>query len=411
MVYYHLHLYIPNVLEARAARGLGSGYSFGDDFYPVWLAARQWRTEHVDLYSRDMTREIQIGLFGRALDARNPADPPVGYREFAYPAFTELIFWPVANADFTTLRTVLAVILPGLTAVSLWLWVLALQWRVHPLWFGILVLLALSSYQALEALFAEQPGLFAGFLLAGAILALCRQRLLLAGTLLSLTLIKPQMTLLAILFLLLWSLSDRRRVRFLAGFLITTLLLMAASLWIWPHWVGQWIGVLLGYDRYASPPLVRLLAGPMLGAYIGPAATIGLLALGAVASWRNRRASAGSPQFWLTFCLLLAITSVTLLPGQAVYDHVILIPAILLVLRYRHSLRAAGRVPRTLLMIGAAVLFWPWVAAFGVVVVRPLLTSAEFSAILSLPIRSVPSLPFAVLALLVYARRISPRSV
>ena len=40
MLYYHLHLYIPNVLEARAAKGLGNGFAFGGDFYPIWLTAR-----------------------------------------------------------------------------------------------------------------------------------------------------------------------------------------------------------------------------------------------------------------------------------------------------------------------------------------------------------------------------------
>jgi len=406
MLYYHLHLFIPNVLEARATKGLGNGYAFGDDFYPIWLTARKWRAAHLDPYSPEMTRQIQLGLFGRALDARNPTDPPVNYREFAYPAFTEILVEPASRLEFSKLRIVLAPVLSLLTALSLWLWMLAMRWRISPLWFAVILLLTLCNYPVLEALFAEQPGLIAGFLLSSALLALARQRLLLAGVLLSLTLVKPQMTLLAIGYLLLWSASDRHRLKLWAGFLTTTLLLTCTSLYIWPHWIGRWIKVVLGYHRYATPPLVTLLPGPTLGPYVGPVAIVGLLSTGGVLAWRNRRAVSDSLEFWLTLSLLLAITSVTLLPGQAIYDHIILIPGILLILKYWRDLRPAPRV-RILLLLSAVVVCWQWVTAFAVILLHPALSAERFaSAALPLPIRTAASFPFAVLALLIYARRI-----
>jgi hypothetical protein len=409
MLYYHLGLFLPRSLELRASLGLGNGYSFGDDFYPVWLTARQWRTEHRNPYSPEMTRQIQTGLFGRPLDPRNPTDPPADYREFAYPAFTELILWPGAALDFGHLRVVLAVLLPILTAASFWLWLLALQWPVRPIWIAVIAALGLCNYQILEALFAEQPGLIVGFLLASAALALRRNRMSLAGILMALTLIKPQMTLLAILFLLLWSFSDRRRARFWISFLATALFLVSASLWIWPHWIGQWLTILLGYHRYATPPLVALLPGAALGPYVGPAVIIVLVGVSAALAWRGRRANAEDPSFWLTLSLLLAITSVTLLPGQAIYDHVILLPGIFLLLRNWRELRAAGPVPRTLVVIGALILFWPWAAACALIALRPLLSVQFFysTAVFPLPIRTAASLPFAVLALLAYAKKIN----
>ena len=407
MLYYHLHLFIPNVLQTRAIKGLGKGYAFGADFYPIWLVARQWQVDHRDPYSAEMTREIQTGLFGRALDAGNPSDPPAEYREFAYPAFTEVLLGPTAAIEFPTVRLVLAVLLPLLTVASLWFLTLALQWRIDPRWFAVLVVLSLCNYPVLEAFFAEQPGLIAAFLLASSLLALTHNHLSLAGGLLALTLIKPQMTLLAAFYLMLWSLADRRRVRLLAGFLLTTLLMVGASLWIWPHWIGPWIKVLLGYHRYATPPLVALLPGATLGPYVGPIAIVGMLGVGAFLAWRNRQASVDSPNFWLTLSLLLAISSVTLLPGQAVYDHIILIPGIFLVLRYRRELRCGGRIPRTLLVLGTIVLCWQWVAALGVIAVHPWISSARLATILTFPIRTAASLPFAVLALLFCAAKIN----
>src|SRR5580765_3851970 len=187
MLYYHLHLFIPNVLQVRAAKGLGNGYAFGDDFYPVWLAAHLSQLDHRNPYSPETTRQIQIGLFGRPLNPLNPTDPPVDYREFAYPAFTELLVWPIAGMQFAQLRPILAALLALVTVANIWLWMLALQWRVHPLWFAVIVVLALCNYQVLEALFAEQPGLIVGFLLASAALALRQNHLLLAGVLMALT--------------------------------------------------------------------------------------------------------------------------------------------------------------------------------------------------------------------------------
>jgi len=408
MLYYHLHLFIPNALQNRTAKDLGNGYAFGGDFYPIWLVARQWEVERHDPYSAGMTREIQKGLFGRPLDASNSSDPPGDYREFAYPAFTELLLGSTADLEFPSLRLVLAVLLPLMTVASLWVWTRALQWRMDPIWFAVLVVLALCSYPALEAFFAEQPGVIAAFLLAASMLAVRQNRLSLAGVLLSLTLIKPQMTILAFLYLMFWSLSDRSRVRLAAGFLLTTSLMIGASLSIWPHWIVEWIRVLLGYPRYATPPLVALLLGTALGPYFGTAAILGLLSGGIVLAWRNRRARVGSQDFWLTLSTLLAITAVTLLPGQAVYDHVILIPGIVLVVRYRRELRGLGRIPRMLVVLSAIVLGWQWVAALGVIAAHLWLSPTNFAAVLALPTRTAASLPFVVLALLFYTTKVIP---
>src|SRR5579862_2687278 len=127
-----------------------------------------------------------------------------------------------------------------------------------------------------------------------------------------------------------------------------------------------------------------------------------------IVAWRNRAAAFGSFAFWITLTLLLSITTITILPGQAVYDHLILLPGILLLVRYRNQLHEAGRVPRTLLAIGGLVLFWPWALAFALLMLRPWLAADTFNSTLvfALPIRTAASLPFAVLALLACATRI-----
>lgn len=410
MVYYHLGLFVPRILQVRHSIGLGNGYSFGDDFYPIWLTARASRQGERDIYSDRMTREIQIGIFGRPLYPGNKLNLPLNYRQYSYPAFTNLLLWPTALLDFPRLRILFALLFPALIAVSIWMWVKALAWRIHPMWTATLVVLTLSTYQLLEAFFALQPGVFVAFFLAAVALAIRRGRLLLAGALCSLTLIKPQVTVLAIAYLLLWSLSDRARARFWQGFVLLTAAMMIGSLSIWPHWIGQWLAVLAGYRQYARPPLIGLLLGPNLPTYIASLITAVMLAVSAIIIWKNRRVAQETVRFWFALTALLAITSVALLPGQAMYDHYILLPGILLLVRYRKEFRGKGRVPRMLLIIGAIVLFWPWFASFAVLVARPLMPPALFYSIpvFALPIRNVASLPFAVLALLAWNWKSNP---
>ena len=412
MVYYHLGLFIPHALQVRASIGLGNGYSFGDDFYPIWFTARQARLGSRDLYGYETTRQIQIGLFGRPFDPHIKSDPPIDYRQYSYPAFTDLILWPSALLAFPQLRMALTLLLPTLTALSIWMWLKALRWKIHPMWAATIMVLTLCTYQLLEAFFALQPGLFVGFFLAAAALAIRSNRLMLAGALCALTLIKPQVTLLAILYLLLWSFSDRRRARFWQGFLLVTAALMIGSLAIWPHWIVEWISVLLGYHNYAMPPLINVLLGPSVPRYIAPALIAALVALATGIAWRNRRATQDSARFWFTLSVVLAITTITLLPGQAIYDHIILIPGILLILRYSRELAKAGRIGRALLLAGGLVLAWPWISAFVLLVIRPWLSSQTFYAVpvFALPMRTAASLPFAVLVLLAWTWKVIPAS-
>jgi Glycosyltransferase family 87 len=414
MLYYHQGLFMPHVAAVRRAEGLENGYSFGNDFYQVWLTSRQWLRQGRDPYSPEMTREIQTGLYGRLLDPNRPGDP-VDRRVFPYPVFTDVLFWPAAEFPFAPVRVAVVCVLAALTLASVLLWLRALDWRLTGKWLAVILLLSLCSYPALEGLYAAQLGLFVAFQLAASLLALQRHRFLLAGILMALTTIKPQVTMLAIVYLLIWSLHDwRGRGRFCIGLFSTLTLLMGASLAVLPHWIQSWTHTVLAYRHYTRPPLVTEVLTSPLGSRWGTPATFVLTAasiiLAMVLAWRNRAATSGSFAFWITLTLLLSITTIIILPGQAIYDHLILLPGILLLVRYRSELFDAGRVPRTVLAIGALVLFWPWIAAFVLILLRPWLAPANFhsTAVLSLPLRTAASLPFAVLALLALTLRLNP---
>jgi len=406
MVYYHLGIFVPRAMEVRTVEGLGGGYSFGADFYPLWLTTREGVLHHSDPYSPGTTRRIQIGLFGHPLDDNSPLtqDP----RAFANPAFTEQLFWPLALIPFPVIRIVLAVILAAVTAFSIVLWLRAFRFHVDRVMLASLILLTLSSYAVLEGLFAVQIGLLAGFLLAASLSALAAERLFLSGSLLAVALIKPQMMLLVAIYLLLWSFAQwRTRRLFAVGFLSVSALLTASSLLIWPHWIPEWLNVLIRYRQYSTPPLVSYVLGNYMASHFGPIIILALLAAALALAWRMRNASSRSIAFALTISLLLATTVVTLLPGQAVYDHVILLQGVILIAVLWRNFAASSRIFRVVLGASALALFWQWICApFVIAVAQQILLRRVFTeTVLMLPIRTAASIPFGVLAVLALMMR------
>ncbi len=401
MFYYHLGFFLPRAIEVRAAQGFGGGYSFGADFYPIWLTSREVVLHHRDPYAAETTSQVQMGLFGRSLDPENPAASPE-YRAFSYPLFTDILLWPLAQLPFAGVRIALALILPLLTALSVLLWIRALHLRAGPVMLAAVTLLTLSSYAVLEGLYAEQMGLLVGFLLAASLAALVRHQLFLSGVLLSFALIKPQMVLLVAVYLLFWTCAQfRARWRWAAGFLFITLLLGVSSLLLWPRWVAEWLTVIYGYRQYSTPPLVCYLLGNEMGPRIGPILIALLLVSAIVLAWRMRHALPGTLEFGLTISVLLALTTITLLPGHAVYDHVVLLPGIILIAFSWRSFAASGAPFRMVLAAISLALFWQWICAPLVIAVRPFVSHQVFvSYLLTIPIRTAASIPFGVLALL-----------
>ena len=404
---------MPWVAAVRVAEGLENGYSFGNDFYQVWLTSQELLCHRSDPYRPEMTREIQVGLYGRPLDPNRPEDP-IDRRVFPYPAFADLLFWPTAEISFPVVRLGVLWVLIIVTFLSVLAWLRAFDWQPGWSWTAALALLVLCNYPALEGLFAGQIGLLAAFVLAASMLALRRQKFLLAGVLMAVATIKPQVTALAIVYLLLWTWNEWRGRKFFSmGFFSTFALLLAGSLVVLPHWIQNWVHTVLAYRHYTKPPLVTEVLTSSLGPTFSEPVTLVLTAasvtVAIILAWRNRDATFGDFRFWLTLGLLLSITPIIILPGQAVYDHLILIPAILFLVRNRDRLRQAGLASRILLGVGAGVLFWPWITSFALIVLRPIIAPAVFdsSAILALPIRNAASLPFAVLALLLWMWRIN----
>jgi hypothetical protein len=119
VLYCNLGILVP---FERAEEGR-SGSSRGNfsDLYPRWIGARELLLYGHDPYSPEVTREIQVGYYGRALDPARAADPKDEQR-FVYPLYIVFFLVPFVHLPFEVVRYIFTLLLAALAAwaVSLW---------------------------------------------------------------------------------------------------------------------------------------------------------------------------------------------------------------------------------------------------------------------------------------------------
>lgn len=396
--YYYFDLLLPRARLSDVANNMLGPYAYGGDFYPIWLTGRELLFHGSNPYTPEMTRRIQTGLFGRPMDSHRPADPPTDFRAFSYPLYADVLAAPLLPLSFNAVRAVLGILLPLLTAASLVLWLRAFRLQVSTSTLAIAIILLLVSYPVLEGLYAQQAGLLVGAGLAMSMAALARKRLILAGMLLAFASVKPQLVWLLAVWLLLWAVSDwKRRKSLLLSFSFTLALLLLVSQLLLPGWLVDWWGSLAGYSHYTLPPLTQFVLGKFLG--IGTGLT--LLALAGVIGWNVRRQPVASAGFALAVSFLLAVTVIVAPTGGAVYDQVILVPAICWLGFRRSEILNAGRPMRILAIATLVALGWQWLVACGVALASLVSPNwARDPGVLVFPTRFAAPLPFAILALL-----------
>jgi hypothetical protein len=366
------------------------------DLYPRWLGTRELLLHHRDPYGPEVTREIQIGYYGRTLDAHRPDDPKDEER-FAYPVYVVFLLAPTVAMPFAAVQTAFAWILGIVTAASVLLWLRALRWKPSSAVLMILLALTVGSFAAIQGIKLQQLSLLVAALLAGSAALLAGGQLFLAGVLLALATIKPQLVVLPAAWLLLWTLSGwRERQKFFWGFVVTGTILAAGAEYLLQGWLSQFVAGLAAYNRYTGG---RSLLDELVTPRAGMILTILFLLSTGVVCWRLRRAPAGSKDFNLALAPALAVT-VVVAPMVAPYNHVLLLPAVFLIARSWQSLWRRGPASRMLCAGAALIFFWPWLASLGVAVASIILPAASVQRAWAVPLWSSLGIPLAVLGLL-----------
>ena len=395
MWFYVQEVLIPRQKADAAAHGRPRGNL--SDLYPRWVGARELLLHGRDPYSEEVTREIQRGYYGRELDPSR-ADDPKDQQGFAYPVYVSFLLAPTVGLSFPAVQIGFRWLLVILTLMSIPWWLQVVHWRPSAAGFTALVLLTFGSFPVVQGIKLQQLTLLVGGLLAASGAALVEGNLVVAGFLLALATIKPQLALPMAGWLVLWAASDwKQRKRFVWSLAATMVALLAASEYALPGWVGRFRNAVTAYREYTggAGSLLDVLATPVLGRILAAAAVIAVAVLG----WGVRREGQESKEFGAMLALVLTVT-IVIVPSFAPYNQVLLLPAIFLIVASWSSLWRRNRLIRAACCAGALVVIWPWLASFGLAAARLFWPATYVEQAWAAPLYTSLAIPLAVLGLL-----------
>lgn len=395
MWFYVQRVLIPYQKADAAAHGRPRGNL--SDLYPRWLGARELLLHQRDPYSPEVTREIQRGYYGRPLDPER-VDDPKDQQGFAYPVHVVFLLAATIGLPFPAVQAGFRWLLVILTLASVPLWLRALRWHPARSVIAVLIVLTFGSFGVVQGIKLQQLTLVVSALLAGCAAALVAGQLSLAGLLLALSTIKPQLALPIAGWLLLWAVSDwRKRQAFLWSFGLTTAVLLAASEYVLPGWMGRFGDAVAAYRQYTggAGSLLDVLATPLPGKIIAGVAVIAV----AVTGWRFRHADSDSAAFSTILALVLAVT-LAIVPSFAPYNQVLLLPAVFLIAASWKDLWSRDRLTRAACGVGLLVVFWPWLASSGLMLASLFLPAGSVQRAWAAPLYTSLGIPLVVLGLL-----------
>jgi hypothetical protein len=321
------------VIVLLSILGIAALYTFytlnfpgANDFYSRWVGGCALLREGLNPYSETVTRRIQEGMYGRQ------ALPGEDQVAFAYPLYSLLFFWPLClTKNYPLVQAIwLWLLLMGLIgATTLWMRVTK---RQPNLW--LLISTALWSvllYHNFRALILGQFAVIVLLALVAALWAMQHGRDGLAGLLLALSTVKPQMVYLVIPWLLLWA-AGQRRWRLWCSFGLSMASLILGSMILLPSWIPDFVRQALAYPSYTvygslTQMMVEFSLGSVFAAQTLSSITLILqiaLALGGLALGSRLWRGTWEQMLWMLGLLLLLTNFLT--PRIATTNYLMLTP-------------------------------------------------------------------------------------
>ena len=361
------------------------------DLYAPWWAAHELLLHRRNPYSPEIAHEIQTVIYGAPSTPDSPDDPAGIGGGFAYPPYAVLLLWPTVYLSFSQAQKIFLGVSLLATLLSLALWLRILRFRPSPLLWLTIALFTLGSFPALQAMKLQNLSVIAAALIAVALFLLAANHLVVAGIFLAVSTFKPQFTIALVLWLALWTLSDWRRRRSLAwSFLAALLLLILLSEWLVPGWIRDFLNVLHAYRHYTyGHSLLDLWFPPPWGLLVAACLLLSALAL----SWGQRSRPADSFPLLTVTSFLLAVTLIVI-PTLAPHAQLLLLPGFLCLLRSQSSV-LLGKVPRLVLASTWALLAWPWISSFALLMAAFRFPAPSLLRLWEIPLYTSPLLPLA----------------
>jgi len=367
-------------------------YVYYSDLFPRWYGTRELLLHGRDPYGLDVTREMQSWGRARVIGAEELHDEP----RFAYPLYIAFLLAPTIGYSFPAVEALFRWILPATVLVTIPLWLSALRWRCNRQTLALLTLLSFGNFATLQNIYLQQPALLAALFLSASCAALSAGFLPLAGVLLALATIKPPVTWLAVVCLILWAVSDwRSRKKLVWGFILAMAVLEGASELLLPGWIPEFFSGLIAYSRYTRGSWLLSDLATQSGALV---VCGGVLILFAPVLWRVRHEPAGSASFNFALCFVLVVT-VVVTPIPYTTAQIMLLPAIFLLLTEFERVWAGGRYPR-LMYVGVFTLIgWQWLGSLLFMIAATVISLDTLRKHWIIPVCSVLLIPLAMLIL------------
>ena len=379
------------------------------DLYPRWHGSRELLLHHRNPYTPEVTREIQVGYYGRELDPSRAADPR-DQQGFAYPVYVAFLLAPTLAMPFGWVAIAFKCGLVLVTVASLLLWLRVLRWRLESAEVLLYLLLVLGSFPVVQGFKLQQLSLLVAGMIAAACAQLVSGRHFTSGVLLALATIKPQLVLPIVLVLLLWTTGNwRQRRRFFWGFAATIIVLLAASQAVLPGWMRDFLAASKDYRRYTGGmSMLQVLLSPHDSEECMSQTMNPVVHFEMPAQDRKRMAQFYTRAFgWQTQMMgpemgdYVVVTTVTVvvIPMFAPYNDVLVLPAALLIAKEWRMLWAHGTASRAGLVLAAATLAWPWLACLGLAIASLMFSRATAQAGWWLPLYTSARVPLPLVAL------------
>jgi hypothetical protein len=359
------------------------------DLYPRWLGARELLLHGRNPYSPQITREIQSGFYGRPLDPNNPSDPSA--REaFVYPLYVVFLLSPAVTLPFATVALIARWVLLAAIACSVPLWMYALKLHARKRYILAATLLALASFPAAEEYFQHNLAALSMLFLAAAAAAATRKWLSLCGFLLALATIKPDAAALVIFWFLLWAVGSwKQRSRLVWSFTLTLAALLISSEALLRGWIPQFLSAVREYPTYGADPSILQL---FLPGRLSDILTAALIIFSTVIFWWRRKSAIDSEAFSWTLAWAATVTLVVL-PKQAAYNQLLLIPALLLFAHRCGNFAGTTFLARVAIKGALACQLWQWAAATVLALASLVLPSAHIRIAAEVPMYTLLALP------------------
>ncbi len=311
----------------------GNLFPHPGDLFPRWIGTRDLLLHGQNPYGPAVSGEIQTRFYGHPIiqSYSLPEHKIIDEQRFAYPIYVVFFLAPTVYLSYGQLEAISYVALSLFCAASVFLWIDFLKWRLSAVTKVAVALFVLSTPQIMQALRLRQLSLAVGLLIALTAWCIARNHLATAGVILAIATIKPQLMLLPLAWIFLWTSGDLgRRWRLLAAFVAALSALVGAGELLLPGWVSWFLDGLRAYRLYfPTYSILEIMLGNKAGDVLAGVFILWL----AIIAWKYRRVSGDSGEFALVLALSTFVAVATMSYLFMPFNQALLLPPSFLLLR------------------------------------------------------------------------------